>query len=192
MKPRTIAHDVIVIGGGAAGMMAAGVAAAHGRRVLLLEKNAKLGEKLAISGGKRCNILNAEKDTKRLLANYGTAEQFLYSAFSKFGMEETYAFFESRGLPLKVEAKQRAFPVSERAVDVVSALRAYLAEGKVQIKLNAPVTLVKRKGESIEYVEAGGTKYAADSYIFATGGLSRPATGSTGDGFAWLTALGHT
>jgi predicted Rossmann fold flavoprotein len=192
MKPRTLAYDVIVIGGGAAGMMAAGTAALRGKRVLLLEKNAKLGEKLAISGGRRCNILNAESDEKKLLAHYGSAEQFLYSAFSKFGMEETYTFFESRGLPLKVEAKQRAFPLSERAVDVVNTLRAYLAEGRVQIKLNSPVTRVKRTGSSIEYVEAEGKAYSATSYIFATGGLSRPTTGSTGDGFAWLTQLGHT
>ena len=192
MNKKIQTHDVIVVGGGSAGMMAAGVAASRGRRVLLLEKNAKLGEKLSISGGRRCNILNAETDTKVLLQKYGTSEQFLYSAFSKFGMKETYDFFEERGLPLKVEARKRAFPVSERARDVVDTLRDYIKEGKVQVKLNSAVTGLKRKGKHIEYIEVGDMQYQAASYIVATGGLSRPETGSTGDGFDWLTTLGHT
>src|SRR5665213_2545551 len=100
--------EVIVIGGGAAGMMAAGRAAERGKKVLLLERNKRLGEKLRISGGGRCNIANAESDEKKLLALYGNAAQFLYSAFSQFGMKETFTFFESRGLPLKVEANNRA------------------------------------------------------------------------------------
>lgn len=184
-------YDVIVIGGGAAGMMAAGTAAARGKRVLLLEKNTKLGEKLAITGGSRCNILNAEKDAKKLLSNYGSAEQFLYSPFSKFGMKEAYTFFESRGLPLAVEARQRAFPKSEKARDVVAFFRDYLAQGNVQVKHATAVDLIKRKGTSIEYVQAGGKKYVAHAYILATGGLSHPETGSTGDGFTWLQELGH-
>src|SRR3989338_9646124 len=96
-------YDVIVVGGGAAGMMAAGRAGELGKRVLLLEKNAKLGEKLAISGGGRCNILNAEENERALLAHYGKAEQFLYSPFSQFGMRDAYDFFEKRGLPLPVD-----------------------------------------------------------------------------------------
>ena len=107
--------DVIVIGGGAAGLMAAGRAGARGKRVLLLEKNKKLGEKLRISGGGRCNITNAEEDTKALLAHYGVAEPFLHSPFSEFGVKDTFEFFESRKLPLKVEARKRAFPKTERA-----------------------------------------------------------------------------
>jgi predicted Rossmann fold flavoprotein len=191
-KAQVEKYDVIVAGGGAAGMTAAGTAAARGKRVLLLEKNAKLGEKLAISGGKRCNILNAQPDEKKLLASYGSSEQFLYSAFSKFGMRETYEFFEANGLPLKVEARNRAFPQSEKAVDVVTTLRAYLAEKGVQVKLRSPVECIKRKGNRIESIEAGGKSYSADSYIFATGGLSHPETGSTGDGFKWLKDLGHS
>jgi predicted flavoprotein YhiN len=89
-------HDVIVIGGGAAGMMAASAAALRGRRVLLLEKNRKLGEKLAISGGGRCNILNAEEDSSALLEHYGDAKKFLFSPFARFGMPESRAFFEER------------------------------------------------------------------------------------------------
>ena len=189
---KTEMFDVIVIGGGAAGMMAAGTAGARGKRVLLLEKNAKLGEKLSISGGKRCNILNAETDVKKLLSNYGASEQFLYSAFSKFGMKETYSFFEERGLPLTVQAKKRAFPKSEKASDVVKCLLHYVKDGKVQVKLRSPVTVIKKKGKNIEYVEVDGNAYSATSYVFATGGLSHPETGSTGDGFSWLTSLGHT
>lgn len=192
MSKRTETFDVIVVGGGSAGLMAAGAAGARGKRVLLLEKNKKLGEKLSISGGRRCNILHAQSDPKKLLAHYGTAEQFLYSSFAKFGMKETYAFFEQRGLPLMVEARNRAFPQSQKASDVVKCLLQYVKDGKVQVKLNSPVTLIKKKGKNIEYVEAGGNAYSATSYVFATGGLSHPETGSTGDAFPWLTSLGHT
>jgi len=88
-------YDVIVVGGGASGMMAAGTAGARGKRVLLLERNLRLGEKLRISGGGRCNITNAERDVKKLLAHFGTAEQFLYSSFSQFGVDDTFSFFAS-------------------------------------------------------------------------------------------------
>src|SRR3990167_9938923 len=123
-------YEVIVIGGGAAGMMAAGRAAELGKNVLLLEKNAKLGAKLAISGGGRCNILNAEDDEHKLLSHYGDGGKFLYSPFSQFGMEDSYRFFEAHGLPLKVEARKRAFPQSEKAADEVAALKKHKEDGK--------------------------------------------------------------
>ena len=185
-------YDVIVIGGGAAGMMAAGRAAELGKHVLILEKNAKLGAKLAISGGGRCNILNAEADEHRLLAYYGDGGKFLYSSFSKFGMEDAYRFFEAHGLPLKVEARKRAFPKSEKAADVVATLKKYMAEGKVEVRLNSPVERVVASGGRIEHVIVNGEKLSARSYVLATGGVSHPETGSTGDGFTWLTELGHT
>ena len=185
-------YDVIVIGGGAAGMMAAGRAAELGKRVLLLEKNAKLGAKLAISGGGRCNILNAEDDEHKLLSHYGDGGKFLYSPFSQFGMEDSYRFFEAHGLPLKVEARKRAFPQSEKAADVVAALKKYMAEGKVEVKLRTTVEQVVATGGRVEHIMAGGEKLSARSYILATGGLSHPETGSTGDGFAWLAELGHS
>ena len=184
-------YDVIVVGGGASGMMAAAVSSARGKRVLLLEKNSKLGEKLAISGGGRCNILNAEEDEKKLLAHYANSEQFLYSAFAKFSMRDAYAFFESNGLPLKVEGRKRAFPESEKARDVIKTLHRRLIEGNVDIRLTSSVTKVNANKGRIVSVEVRGAAYSADSYIFATGGFSRPETGSTGDGFPWLTALGH-
>lgn len=185
-------YDVIVAGGGAAGMMAASILGARGKRVLLLEKNGKLGEKLAISGGGRCNILNAEEDERALLAHYGAAQPFLHSPFSVFGMKEAYEFFESNGLPLTVQGKKRAFPQSENARDVVDLFRDLLAKSKVTVKLRAPVEEVRSKSGKIESVIAGGVEYRAPAYIFATGGLSRPETGSTGDGFDWLRTLGHT
>ena len=185
-------YDVIVIGGGAAGMMAAASAGARGKRVLLLEKNGKLGEKLAISGGGRCNILNAEKDARALVANYGAAQPFLHTPFATFGMKEAYEFFESNGLPLTVQAKQRTFPKSEHARDVVDFFRAQLAATKVTVKLRAPVQDIRTKNGKIESIVAGGTEYRADAYILATGGVSHPETGSTGDGFNWLRGLGHT
>ena len=188
----TMSYDVLVIGGGASGMMAAGRAAERGLRVLLLEKNAKLGEKLSITGGGRCNITNAEDDTRRFLAKYGTADKFLHTTFSQFGVRDTFSFFESRGLPLMVEAQQRVFPVSERAPDVVAVLTRYLTEGAVDVRTNVTVKNIVATRGRIERVETDAGDFSAQTYILATGGMSHPETGSTGDGFAWLAKLGHT
>lgn len=185
-------YDVIVIGGGASGMMAAGRAAERGKRVLLLEKNAKLGEKLAISGGGRCNITNAEEDERLFLAKYGDADKFLHSAFAQFGVKETFSFFESRGLPLVVEAEKRAFPATMRATDVVALLEKYLVAGGVAVETGVTVARIVAKSGTIERVETSAGSFSATSYILATGGISHPETGSTGDGFAWLGELGHT
>ena len=122
MKLNSEFFDVIVIGGGASGMMAAGVAGSRGKKVLIIEKNKSLGDKLKITGGGRCNITNAEYDLRALLKNYGDAEDFLYSPFSQFGIKETFDFFESRGLPLVVQARKRAFPQTEKALDVFKTL----------------------------------------------------------------------
>lgn len=183
--------DVIIIGGGAAGLMAAGRAAERGRKVLLFEKNKRLGKKLSITGGGRCNIMNAEEDQKVLLANYGTSAQFLYSVFSEFGIKETAKFFESKSVLLKEEARKRVFPKSERAAEVVDTLAAYVAKGNVDVRLGTPVRKIIVSGGNIQSVVASGGEYTADSYIFASGGVSHPETGSTGDGFAWLREVGH-
>lgn len=184
-------YDVIVVGGGASGLMAAGRAAERGLKVLLLEKNKKLGEKLKISGGGRCNITNAEYDEHILLRAYGKAEQFLYSTFSQFGVTDTFKFFESRGLPLVVQARKRAFPQTEKADDVLAVLRAYIQKGSVKVLSNTPVTKVHATKEGIVSVSSGKETYTAKNYIFATGSVSHPETGSTGDGFMWLRQLGH-
>lgn len=185
-------YDVIVIGGGSAGLMAAGRAGECGKRVLLLEKNEKLGKKLSISGGGRCNITNAEENIKVFLSNYGVSEQFLYSAFSVFGGNETRTFFESQELPLMVEARKRMFPKSQKAQDVVVTLIAYVKKGGVDVRLNTPVRQVIVVNNTIEKVLTHDGEYSADAYIFATGGVSHPETGSTGDGLPWLRLLGHT
>ncbi len=184
-------YDVIVVGGGAAGMMAAGRAASQGKRVLLLEKNKKLGEKLSITGGTRCNITNAEEDEHVLLSHYGKAEQFLYSSFAQFGMKDTFSFFEGLGLPLVVQANKRAFPVTEKATDVCRVLKDYLRVGKVDILTLAEVKDITWSKGTITGVNTDKGMFRASSYILATGGKSRPETGSTGDGFGWLKKLGH-
>ena len=189
---KEVVYDVIVIGGGASGMMAAGTAALRGKKVLLLEKNKNLGEKLSISGGGRCNITNAEYDTRALLKNYGNAESFLYSSFDQFGVKDTFTFFEKKGLPLVVQARKRAFPHTEKAIDVKKILEAYCAHSNVTIKTNAPVEKIVKKGDAISHVIAKGVSYTGISIILATGGMSHPETGSTGDGFAWLRDLGHS
>jgi hypothetical protein len=183
--------DVIVIGGGPAGMMAAGRAGERGRRVLLLEKNKILGRKLALTGGGRCNITNAEENMKLLLAHYGPAEKFLYSSFVQFGIEDTVKFFEERGLPFIVQAGKRAFPKTEKADDVVKTMIKYLAQGRVEVRTNMAVKGFVIGSDGIKGVEAGNEVLTAKTYILATGGMSRPDTGSTGDGLAWLQRLGH-
>ncbi len=185
-------YDLIVIGGGASGMMAAGRGAEHGLKVLLLEKNKRLGEKLRISGGGRCNITNAEEDVRAFLKVYGKAEKFLYSLFAQFGVRDTFNFFESRNLSLIVEARKRAFPKTEKAEDVARVLENYIKKGAVVVLTNSPVTKIISRGGAITSIVSGKEEFFATDYIFATGSFAHPETGSTGDGFNWLKSLGHT
>lgn len=176
-------------------MMAAGRAGERGKSVLLLEKNTELGKKLNTTGGGRCNITNAEHDVRALLKYYGEAEQFLYSPFSKFGVKDTFDFFEKRGLPLVVEARKRAFPQTQKAPDVTRVLKHYLAKNNVTVKTDSPVSSIGLDTQNtgkIATITAGTTRYTATHVIIATGGFSHPETGSTGEGFSWLTRLGHT
>lgn len=193
MNPLSKIFDVIVIGGGPSGMMAAGRAGSRGKSVLLLEKNKVLGAKLSISGGGRCNITNAEDDTRALLKHYGKAEDFLYTPFSKFSNLDTFTFFKDRGLPLVVEARKRAFPATQNASDVTRVLMEYLSEGRVSVRTGVEIRSVQTKdGKIIGVLAKDNTLYQARSFIVATGGYSHPETGSTGDGFRWLKDLGHT
>ncbi len=186
-------YDVIVIGGGASGMMAAATAAKRGKRVLILEKNSRCGAKLSITGGGRCNITNAEYDMHTLLANYGEAQPFLYSAFSQFGVLDTFEFFTSRGLQLVVQDRNRVFPVTERATDVANVMEQSIRDTRVEVHFNTRVEKILQNATGeISGVQTNNGVYAADAYILATGGASHPETGSTGDGFGYLRDLGHT
>ena len=183
----------VIIGGGAAGLMAACAAAEKygGRAVTVIEKNRRPGRKLMITGKGRCNVTNnCDRDT--LISNVPANGRFLFSAFSDFGTADTMEFFEKRGVPLKTERGNRVFPVSDKASDIVDALvnavnksgvKILTAEAEEILTDNSAVTGVRtRDGEILE----------ADSVILATGGMSYPVTGSTGDGYEMAGRLGHT
>src|SRR3990167_2645823 len=126
--------DVIVIGGGPAGMMAAGKAAEKGRRVLLLEKNPGLGKKLLITGGGRCNVTNNKPEMRSMVTTYKGNDQFLFSAFSQFGVAEALEFFHTRGMPTKEENEGRIFPVSNKAKSVYDVLVQYMEKNNVEVR----------------------------------------------------------
>jgi len=182
-----------VVGGGPAGMMAAGHAAEYGRRVLLLEKNNRPGKKLELTGGGRCNITNAEFDTRTFLSHFGDSAKFLFSPFSRFAVQETFDFFAERGLPLFVsEDRKRAFPKTENAADVTRVLKAYMAEFDVELKFGVEVKHLMVEGGAIVGVETSQGAFRAESVVLATGGASYKGTGSTGEAFQWLQEVGHT
>jgi len=185
--------DVVIIGGGASGMMAASVASSRSLSVLILEKNKNLGEKLKITGGGRCNITNNDPDIHNMLKVYGEGAPYLYTPFSIFGVKDTFKFFESRGLPLVIEARNRVFPATQKAYDVYNVLYKDLQKNKVEIKSNCVVRkIVKNNDERIVSVSTTQGEFFAKNFILATGGMSHPETGSTGDGFKFLESLGHT
>lgn len=185
-------YDLIVVGGGASGMIAAGRAGERGLSVLLLEKNKQLGNKILITGNGRCNILNAIEDEHMLLEKYGNSKQFLYSLFAQFGEKDAFNFFNLRGLPLVVEEYNRVFPKSQNALDVVRFLTDYMQQGNVEVRTQCAVSGVRIKDNNIESILCGEEVLIATEYIFATGGVSHPETGSTGNGYKWLKQLGHT
>lgn len=210
---------VIVVGGGAAGMMAAIRAAELGNKVLLLEKNEKLGKKIYITGKGRCNLTNA-CDTEELFGNVPRNARFLYSAFYTFSNWQTIAFFEENGLKTKTERGERVFPVSDHSSDVIATLKHRLEKEGVEVRLHTtvaglltaeadgqrPIGAVHEaigdeqpsadapwKGKQVRGVRlSDGRELTADRVIIATGGVSYPATGSTGDGYRFAKELGHT
>lgn len=200
MKPTTTTKikttwDVVVIGGGPAGMMAAGRAAELGRSVLLLEKNHTLGKKLLTTGGGRCNLTNNKTEIRAMLAKYKGSAKFLFSAFSQFSAEDTLAFFNQRGMATKEEAEGRIFPVSNTAQSVWNVLLDYMKKGGVQIQTKTLVSKLSydaKKGRVCVHMDSKIKEIYAQSCVIATGGTSRPETGSTGEGLMWLKKLGHT
>lgn len=181
---------IVVIGGGAAGMMAAISAAERGGAVTLLEPNERLGKKLNITGKGRCNVTN-NAFVEELLANVPRNGKFLYSAFSRFDGRDTMAFFESLGVPLKTERGNRVFPVSDRAFDISAALERRLKSLGVTLVRDRAVTLECADG-AIQGVTGERCRYPAQAVILATGGVSYPATGSTGEGHRMAAEAGHT
>lgn len=183
---------MIVIGGGAAGMLAAIIAARNGKQVTLLEKNEKLGKKLFITGKGRCNLTNA-CDMEDLFRNIVTNHKFLYSSLYGFDNQTTMDFFEGLGLHLKTERGNRVFPESDHSSDVLRVLEQELRKQKVQVKLRTEVKEISVCDSVIQgVVLSDGSKLKADQVIVATGGLSYPSTGSTGDGYRFAKTAGHT
>lgn len=185
-------YDVIVIGGGPSGLMASVAAAEHGASVLLIDKGAKLGRKLGISGGGRCNVTNV-KERDELISHIPGNGRFLYSSFEHFNNQDIIAFFEGLGIALKEEDNGRMFPVSDKASSVVSALISKVKSLGVDIMTDSPVSEVLYDEGAVKGVRLrSGKILASSSVIIATGGKSVPQTGSTGDGYPWAEAAGHT
>ena len=183
--------NIAVIGGGAAGMMAAYAAAKSGAQVTLYEKNEKLGKKIYITGKGRCNVTNdCSRDV--FFDQVVTNPKFLYSAFETFDNQAVMQLLEQAGCPLKTERGNRVFPVSDHSSDVIRALERLLQREGVKVHLHSSVKRVlEEDGQAVGLELSDGKRIQADSVIVATGGLSYPTTGSTGDGYRFAEAAGH-
>ncbi|QPC47283.1 NAD(P)/FAD-dependent oxidoreductase [Mangrovibacillus cuniculi] len=188
-----MAYDVIVIGGGPSGLMAAIAAGEEGARVLLVDKGSKLGRKLAISGGGRCNVTN-RKPVDEIIQHIPGNGRFLYSAFSVYNNENIIEFFEGLGIALKEEDHGRMFPVNNQAQSVVDAMLRRLDELNVDRRVNTKVAdlLFNEEKEISGILLQDGKELHATSVVIAVGGKSVPQTGSTGDGYPWAERAGHT
>ncbi len=184
-------YDIIVIGGGPAGIFAAGFAALQGAKVLLLEKNRRCGAKLLITGKGRCNVTNSEEDPRRFSEVFGRNGKALLTALYAFGVADTISFFEQRGLPLKVERGGRVFPEKGKASDVQKVLDHFIAESGVELLTSCTVQKLRSSEGMLSSVETSAGEFSAHQFIIATGGLSYPETGSTGDGYRWAEQCGH-
>ena len=183
-------YDGIVVGGGAAGMMAAISASQQGQKVLLVEKNPRLGKKLLITGKGRCNVTNA-CTAEEVLQNTPRNGRFLFSAMTAFPPEKVMAFFEENGCPLKVERGNRVFPVSDRSASILECLQNLLEAGKVD-RIQASVRHILTRDGCVSGVFTDRGAFSSRWVILATGGVSYPATGSTGDGYVMAEKLGHS
>jgi len=182
--------EVAVIGAGAAGLLAATRAAERGRAVWLLEKNRRAGVKILMSGGTRCNVTH-DTDARGIVAAYGPPGRFLHSALAALGPRELRALIEAEGAALKVEPGGKVFPVSDRATDILEALVARFNRSGAKLLLEHPVASLVRDETGFR-LETPRRIVRAAKVIVTTGGKSYPGSGTTGDGYAWLAALGHT
>lgn len=186
-----MSRDIVIAGAGAAGMMAAITAARAGASVLLLEPNEKVGRKLYITGKGRCNVTN-HCTAEEALASTPRNGRFLYSAMNRFSPADTEKFFTGLGVPLKVERGNRVFPQSDRAADIVDALFFELKRLKVELRLDRVTGLSRNPAGTLDISTERGVLSDCKAFILATGGLSYPATGSTGDGYRLAEGVGHT
>ncbi len=184
-------NRIIIIGGGASGMMAAGRAAELGASVVLLEKTGRPGNKILISGQTRCNLTNT-KELDDFIAMYGPNGRFLYSAFHRYFRDDLLAFFQRYGVETKSESDGRIFPVSDDARDITKALERYMADHGVQLLTGIRVTGIQAVNGQVKGVQTEKEFFPATAVVLATGGASYPETGSTGDGYTLAAALGHT
>ena len=185
-------YDVIVIGGGPSGLMAAIAAGESGAKVLLIDKGEKLGRKLAISGGGRCNVTN-RLPIDNIIKHIPGNGRFLYSAFSLFNNEDIITFFNKLGIDLKEEDHGRMFPVSDKSQSVIDALLRRISELHIKVLMNRPVQTVHYQDGQAKSVQLkNGESYDTRAVVIAVGGKSVPHTGSTGDGYAWAEKAGHT
>lgn len=185
-------YDIIVIGGGSAGLMASVAASEDGAQVLLIDKGNKLGRKLGISGGGRCNVTNA-KEIDELIKYIPGNGRFLYSALANFSNRDIMSFFENMGIQLKEEDNGRMFPVSDKAKTVVDALVNKVRSQGVDIRTNSPVDeVLYDQGQAVGVRLRSGEVFQSRAVIIAVGGKSVPQTGSEGDGYAWAEKAGHT
>lgn len=187
-----MSRTVIVVGAGPAGMMAAGQAAANGAQVLLLERNARPGRKLMITGKGRCNVTNACTLLNELTDHIPSNGRFLYSAFSRMMPYDVIDFFETRGVPMKIERGNRVFPESDKAMDIVDALDSFCKQNGVKRKEERVVALLTENSSITGVKCESGNVYNGDAVVVATGGLSYPLTGSTGDGYVLAKQTGHS
>lgn len=183
--------SIIVIGGGAAGLMAAGTAAQLGADVTIIEKNKRIGRKICITGKGRCNITN-NCSVNTFIENVNTNPRFMYSAINNFDCSDTMSFFEDLGLTLKTERGNRVFPESDKALDVVDALERFIRLNGVRVLSSLSVrSLIVEDGTVKGVIDDKGTRHFSDAVIIATGGASYPLTGSTGDGYDLARQAGH-
>ncbi len=186
-------QDLIIVGGGAAGLLAAGFAARRGLQVTVLEKNDRPGRKLMITGKGRCNVTNACTLVNELMENIPGNGRFLYAAFSRFMPYDMMELLENEGVPLKIERGNRVFPESDKAVDIVDALVRFAKNGGARICTGITVAaLFTENGRVTGVKDAKGNVYESDAVVLATGGMSYPLTGSTGDGYLFAESAGHT